>query len=244
MAAVEFVGISKVFANGFIGLKNVNLAIEPKTLTYLVGESGAGKTTLMRLLIREMKPSEGDVLVNGESILALPEKAIPQLRRRVAVVFQDYKLIADRTVAENVALALEITGTKSATIKTKVKEVLELVGLADRSEMFPNQLSGGELQRVAIARSLVMSPEVLFADEPTGNLDPQTSLVIGGILKKIAELGTTVIVATHDQTLLAAFPSEEVHLHRGQILTEPHSEPPESTAKKEKKYSLRKKEEE
>jgi cell division transport system ATP-binding protein len=239
MAAVEFAQVSKVFPNGFIGLENVSFRIEPKTLTYLVGESGAGKTTLMRLLIRELKPTEGNILVDGESILELPDKAIPQLRRRVAVVFQDYKLIADRTVAENVALALEIAGMPTREIEPQVREVLELVGLADRADMFPNQLSGGELQRVAIARSLVMSPQVLFADEPTGNLDPQTSLVIGGILKKIADLGTTVIVATHDQTLLTSFPGEEIHVHKGKIVKEPHAEPPEP----EKKSSRHKKKE-
>lgn len=230
MPAVEFKNVSKIFANGFIGLRDVSFSIEPNTLTYLVGESGAGKTTLMRLMIRELIPSEGEIFIDDDSITDLPDKKVPHLRRKVAVVFQDYKLIPDRTVFENVALPLEISGVKPATVREQVGEVLALVGLADRSSMFPSQLSGGELQRVSIARALVMSPKVLFADEPTGNLDPNTAMSIGELLRKIPELGTTVIVSTHDSTLLTHFPSRELHLSKGRLVKDTNQ-----TAEKKKK---------
>lgn len=246
MPAVQFKNVSKIFANGFIGLKDISFSIEPKTLTYIVGESGAGKTTLMRLMIREMEPTEGEILIEGEPIGELPNRNIPHLRRKVAVVFQDYKLISDRTVFENIALPLEISGAKSGAIAEQVQEVLALVGLADRADVFPSQLSGGELQRVSIARALVMSPKVLFADEPTGNLDPNTSRSIGELLHKIPDLGTTVIVATHDTTLLTKFPSRELHLHKGQLIkdTQPKSvdEADEADEKKSEKKKKRKEE--
>ncbi len=240
---VKFEKVSKIFANGYIGLQDVSFIIEPQTLTYLVGESGAGKTTLMRLLIREMPVSEGEIWIDDWSVTQLPNKEIPHLRRKVAVVFQDYKLIADRNVWENVALPLEIVGTSAAVLNQQVQDVLDLVGLADRGDMFPTQLSGGELQRVSLARSLITSPKVLFADEPTGNLDPKTSRAIGELLHKISELGTTVIIATHDQVLLQDFPARELHLHKGKLVkdTGTRSKPAPATQSKQRKKEKKEK---
>lgn len=219
-AIVRFEGVSKIFPNGYIGLDDVSFSIQPKTLTYIVGESGAGKTTLMRLLIRELQPSSGEIFLEDQPISDIKLSKVPFLRRKVAVIFQDYKLIPERTVAENLALALDIIGTKKKDMNHHIDEVLDLVGLKDRGDMFPNQLSGGELQRVAIARALVMSPKIIFADEPTGNLDTENAKSIGELLKKVTELGTTVLVATHDQNLLKKFPAKEIHIHKGKIVKE------------------------
>lgn len=215
---VRFEGVSKVFPNGYIGLQDVSFVIEPGTLTYLVGESGAGKTTLMRLLIREFIPTEGEIFVDETAISRLPGSKVPHLRRQVSVVFQDYKLLPERTIRENVSLALEIIGTPKSEREKEVAQVLDLVGLGDKAQMFPAQLSGGELQRVAIARALAARPKLLFADEPTGNLDMKTGLAIGELLKTIAGYGTTVIISTHDQNLLKKLPSRELHIHRGRLV--------------------------
>lgn len=228
MSVVRFENVSKIFANGYIGLKDVSFEIEPETLTYIVGESGAGKTTLMRLMIREFHPSEGEVYIEDEPVSKIKEGKVPFLRRKVAVVFQDYKLISERNVYENVALPLEITGFPARKIKDQVMDVLQLVGLADRLEMFPAQLSGGELQRVSIARALVTSPKVLFADEPTGNLDPNTASAIGQLLHKISQLGTTVIVSTHDTNLLTKYPSREIHISKGRLSQDTQKSEPET----------------
>lgn len=217
---VRFNQVTKVFPNGYIGLDDVSFEVEPGELVYILGESGAGKTTLMRLLIREFLPSSGEIFFGEQNILELPARFVPIHRRRVGVVFQDYQLIADRTIFENSALILEIMGLPKSQIKEQVNDILELVGLADKDSLFPIQLSGGELQRAAIARALVTAPEVLFADEPTGNLDAQTSLGIMGLLKKIQDLGTTVIVATHDPGLQQAFPARHIELKQGRVQTD------------------------
>lgn len=215
---IKFVDVTKVFPNGYIGLEEVSFEIEPATLTYITGESGAGKTTLMRLLIREINPTKGDIYLGENNILELPSKKIPQLRRRVGVVFQDYQLIPDRTIFENVSLILEIMGVKAKEIKRQAQDVLELVGLPDKKDLFPVQLSGGELQRTAIARALITAPEVLYADEPTGNLDKDTSFGIMDLLQKIQDLGTTVVVATHDPQVLEHYPSRRIVLKQGKIV--------------------------
>lgn len=214
---IKFENVSKVFPNGYVGLEEVSFDIDPATLTFIEGESGAGKTTLMRLMIRELLPTEGEIFIDGEPISRLPNSKIPYLRRKVAVVFQDYKLIPERTVAENIDLVLEIAGMPARMRPQRVQEVLQLVDLADRSLVFPVQLSGGELQRVSLARALSTTPSVIFADEPTGNLDPKTGAEIGDLLKKIVEMGTTVVVATHDQGLLKGSKSRKITLHRGKV---------------------------
>lgn len=215
---IRFESVSKVFSNGYIGLDDVSFEVMPKSLTYVVGESGAGKTTLMRLLIREFDPTGGEIYFGDEPISQMPAKQLPYLRRRIGVVFQDYKLLPDKTVYENITFIHEIAGVQNRDIRAQVQKVLELVGLEDRQDLFPVQLSGGESQRISIARALALTPDVLFADEPTGNLDPKTGAEIGELLQHIAELGTTVLVSTHDQQLLKRFAAPEIHLHQGRLV--------------------------
>lgn len=212
---VRFIEVTKVFPNGYIGLENVSFEVGPGELLYITGESGAGKTTLMRLLIREFEPTAGEIFLGEQNILHLPRKNVPYHRRRIGVVFQDYQLIPDRTIFENAALILEIMGTPLKQIRQRVADVLDLVGLSDKGLLFPVQLSGGELQRAAIARSLVTAPELLFADEPTGNLDAETAHGIMSLLKKIQDFGTTVLVATHDHDVIHDFPARFIELHQG-----------------------------
>ncbi len=228
---IRFENVGKVFSNGYIGLEDVSFLVEPGSVNYVVGESGAGKTTLMRLLIRDLIPSSGEIYLDDEPLGDLKSHHIPFLRRQVAVVFQDYKLLSERTIEENVSLALEIIGASREEKMKSVLDVLDLVGLADRKDMFPAQLSGGELQRIAIARALAMRPKVLFADEPTGNLDPVTGSAIGQLLQTIADLGTTVLIATHDQNLLKNQPARELHLHQGKLVED---RPVKESAKKKK----------
>lgn len=221
---ITFDTVSKVFPNGYVGLDEVSFEIAPNSLTFIEGESGAGKTTLMRLMIRELLPTEGEILIDGESISRLPASKIPYLRRKVAVVFQDYKLIAERTIAENIDLVLEISGMSSRQRPQRIEEVLHLVDLGDRGPLFPVQLSGGELQRISLARALATTPSVIFADEPTGNLDPKTSAEIGALLNKIVDLGTTVLVATHDQGLLKGTKHRRLTLSQGRVVSDSHAD--------------------
>lgn len=239
---VRFIDVTKVFPNGYIGLESISFAIEPGELVYLVGESGAGKTTLMRLLIRELRPTSGEIYLGEDNVLEAPKGWIPHLRRKIGVVFQDYQLIPDRTIQENVALVLEIMGIPKDQIQQRVQDVLELVGIPEKQGMFPVQLSGGELQRAAIARALVTAPQVLFADEPTGNLDPGTSTGIMELLKKVQDLGTTVIVATHDQLALRKFPSRELHMKQGKLIDDTHSSKKNKKESKEQKDTKKKQE--
>lgn len=199
-------------------LARVNLHIHPKEFVTVVGESGAGKSTLIRLLTREEKPSSGKIIVGGIDYEGLKRRDIPRLRRRIGVVFQDFKLLANRNVYENVAFALEITGAKPSVIKHTVPKVLQLVGLAGKEHSFPRELSGGEQQRVAIARAVVRQPRILIADEPTGNLDPKHSWEIIEILLKINRYGTTVILATHNRDIVNALQRRVVTLRNGRIV--------------------------
>jgi cell division transport system ATP-binding protein len=215
---VRFVEVTKVFPNGYIGLEGVSFEVTPGELLYITGESGAGKTTIMRLLIRELAPTEGEIFFGEDSLFDLPARNIPYHRRRIGVVFQDYQLIPDRTIFENASLILEIMGLPATQIRQRVTDVLELVGIEDKALLFPVQLSGGELQRAAIARSLVTAPEILFADEPTGNLDAETGISIMGLLKKIQEMGTTVMIATHDPKVMKKFPARHIRLKQGKLI--------------------------
>ena len=199
---ITFNQVTKQFGDGTIALDNVSFHIEPGELVVITGPSGSGKTTLMKMLIHDYTPSQGSILYKGESLEGMIDKQVPFHRRKIGVVFQDYRLLPELNVWENIALPLSILGKSQGEIESRVTDLLNLVGLADRALVFPKQLSGGEAQRVSIARALAMGPSVIFADEPTGNLDKKASLSIMKLLEQINSLGTTVLIATHDVTLL------------------------------------------
>jgi cell division transport system ATP-binding protein len=210
--------VSKRYPNGTEALRDVDLRIESGDFVFLVGSSGAGKSTLIRLLIRDELPSSGRVWVDGQDVVRMRRSAVPKLRRRVGVVFQDFKLLPRRTVAENVGFALLVTGHSEEEAREETERALSLVGLAQRRDHFPDQLSGGEQQRAAIARALVSRPKILIADEPTGNLDPVTSWEIIKLLIRVNELGTTLVMATHNAEIVNALRRRVVHLDRGMVV--------------------------
>jgi cell division transport system ATP-binding protein len=211
-------GVSKRYPNGTFALRDVDLHIESGDFVFLVGSSGAGKSTLARLLIREEVASTGKVTVDGEDVGRMSRGRVPRLRRKVGVVFQDFKLLPTKTVAENVAFALVVTGHSGSVVREETERVLALVGLTPRSEHYPDQLSGGEQQRTAIARALVNRPRILIADEPTGNLDPVTSWEIIKLLTRVNELGTTMVMATHNAEIVNALRRRVVHLDHGRVV--------------------------
>lgn len=212
--------VNKTYGANATALSRINLHIQPKEFVCIVGPSGAGKSTLIKLLIREESPSSGKIIVGGIDYDSLRHRDIPHLRRRIGVVFQDYKLLNGRNVAENVAFALEITGAPSSVIKHTVPRVLRLVGLAGKEKRFPRELSGGEKQRVAIARAVVRQPKILVADEPTGNLDPKHAWDIIEILLKINRFGTTVLLTTHNKEIVNALKRRVVTLRNGRIASD------------------------
>ncbi len=211
-------GIGLVYPDGTRALRGVDLHIERGEFCFLVGASGSGKSSLLGLIYREFVPTEGRVIVAGQDVAALPRKAVPFLRRQVGVVFQDFRLLPEKTIWENVAFALDVLGVGRKEKHHKVPISLELVGLADKGEAFPHQLSGGEQQRVSIARALVNAPPVLLADEPTGNLDPDVSWEIVQLLANIAERGTTVVVGTHDKYIVDLMRRRVVNLVQGTVV--------------------------
>lgn len=194
--------VYKKYPNGVVASHGINIEIDPGEFVFVVGPSGAGKSTFIKMMYREEKPTSGEIIVNGIDLSTLKDKRIPYLRRKIGVVFQDFKLLSKLNVYENVAFALEVIEETPEQIRIKVNEVLALVGLTQKARMFPNELSGGEQQRVSIARSIVNVPPVVIADEPTGNLDPDTSWEIMEILRKINERGTTIIMATHNKEIV------------------------------------------
>lgn len=198
-------------------LKNISLHIEPREFVILVGTSGAGKSTLLKLLTREEKPTSGKIIVGGIDYDTLRDHHIPLLRRKIGVVFQDFKLLPQRTVFENIAFALEIAGMTNREIKSTVPKVIELVGLTGKEKKFPHQLSGGEKQRVAIARAVVRQPKILIADEPTGNLDPKHSWDIVALLEKINRYGTTVLLTTHNVDIVNKLKRRVITIDEGRI---------------------------
>jgi cell division transport system ATP-binding protein len=210
--------VSKRYPNGTSALQDVDLSIDQGDFAFLVGSSGAGKSTLIRLLIREELPTTGRVVVDDQDVARLRRSQIPLLRRMVGVVFQDFKLLPTKTVAENIAFALLVTGHTGQLVKEETERALALVGLTHRRSHFPRELSGGEQQRVAIARALVNRPKVLIADEPTGNLDPVTSWEIIKLLTRVQELGTTLVMATHNAEIVNALRRRVVHLDHGSIV--------------------------
>lgn len=215
---IEFNNVTKVYGKDTVALERANLEIEAGEFVFLVGASGSGKSTIMRLILKEMEPTAGDVFVNGTKLSSIPRRRIPRHRRNIGCVFQDFKLLPNKTVSENVAYAMEVTGQKPRSIRTKVPEILQIVGLTQKMEKYPNELSGGEQQRVSIARAFVSQPPILIADEPTGNLDPETSVGIVQLLNRIHRIGTTVLVATHDQEMVNSMQKRVVALEDGSIV--------------------------
>jgi cell division transport system ATP-binding protein len=214
---IEFKDVSLVYPNKIEALKNVSLSIDKGEFAFLIGSTGTGKSTLLKLVYREEVPSKGQVLVDGQDVTRLRGGAIPRLRRKIGVVFQDYRLLPQKTAWENVAFALYVTGTPRREIRKRVPEVLDLVGMLDRSDAYPSQLSGGEQQRVCIARAFADNPPILLADEPTGNLDPDTSWDIIQLLYRINLKGATVIVASHDQHIVDRLNKRVIALDKGVI---------------------------
>lgn len=196
---ITFETVTKAFTPESFGIKEVSFAVEPGEMIFITGHSGSGKTTLMKLLTREYTPTSGEVFFQEEPLSDLSKHSLHTHRRRIGVVFQDYQLVPEMNVWENIALPLYVANKKQDEVEQRVTDLLNLIKLPEKADQFPSQLSGGEAQRVSIARALAIGPEVIFADEPTGNLDPDTSLTIARLLKKINELGTTILVATHDQ---------------------------------------------
>jgi cell division transport system ATP-binding protein len=217
---IKFENITKKFPDGTIALKDINLTIDSGEFVFLTGPSGAGKTTLLRLVTRHFLPSSGKIFFNDKEITNLKKRELPALRRRIGVVFQDFKLLTDRTVFENISVALEIIKHNDREIKDKVDHILSLVRLKGKEKLFPRQLAGGELQRVSLARSLALNPEAIFADEPTGNLDPDTSWQIMDLLKKINKKGITMLVATHNYDIVDSMDERVVRLEKGRIVSD------------------------
>ena len=215
---IDFRDVSKVYPGGTVGLERVSLSVGPGEFVFLVGPTGCGKSTCLRLLMKELDPSGGELFIAGKSLRAMERRRVPYLRRNIGVVFQDYKLLPNRTVAANVAYALEVVGESRSEIRRKVPDIIRLVGLSTKLHSYPDELSGGEQQRVSIARAFVNHPPLLLADEPTGNLDPETSIGIMQLLYRINRTGTTVVVATHDREMVDKMRRRVIELYEGRVI--------------------------
>ncbi|HEM5694526.1 TPA: cell division ATP-binding protein FtsE [Streptococcus suis] len=218
MGIIEMKDVSKKYGNGTTALRGVSVNVEAGEFTYIVGPSGAGKSTFIKLLYREEKLDKGSLKVGKFDLAKIKKRDVPLLRRSVGVVFQDYKLLPKKTVFENIAYAMEVIGEKPRNIKKRVMEVLDLVGLKHKIRSFPNELSGGEQQRIAIARAIVNNPKVLIADEPTGNLDPENSWEIMNLLERINLQGTTVLMATHNSQIVNTLRHRVIAIEDGRIV--------------------------
>ncbi len=220
---IEFKNIRKVYDKGTVALDDIDLEIDTGEFISFVGQSGAGKSTLLRLLFAEEKPTSGSVMIDGWDITAIQRWQIPFLRRQIGVVFQDFKLLSQKTAAENIAFAMEVTGEETAEITKSVPQMLRLVNLADKADHYPWQLSGGEQQRVALARALANEPQSLRADEPTGTLDARNAWDIIHLLLKVNKLGTTVLLASHDEAIVNAVKKRVVTMDKGKIIRDQRS---------------------
>jgi cell division transport system ATP-binding protein len=228
----DFEEVTKVYDGGSVGLERASMTIGRGEFVFLVGPTGCGKSTCIRLLQKELEPSKGEVRIAGRSLGEMPRGRVPHLRRNIGVVFQDYKLLPNRTVYDNVAYSLQVIGEPRQAIRRKVPDILRLVGLSTKLHNFPGELSGGEQQRVSIARAFVNHPPLLLADEPTGNLDPETSIGIMQLIYRINRTGTTVIVATHDKEMVDKMRRRVIELREGRIIRDQRSglyRPDEST---------------
>ncbi len=215
---IEFRDVSKVYANGTVALENINLTIEDGEFVFIVGASGAGKTTLMKLLLREEKPTSGSLIVGDYDLVHMPNRKVPYYRRQLGMVFQDFRLFEKKTVFENVAFAMRVIGESGKTIKSRVPTILSIVGLSDKYKSFPTELSGGEQQRVSLARALANNPSIIIADEPTANIDPRMKLEIMNLLMKINRRGKTVIVVTHEKNIVDFFKQRVITLRGGRLV--------------------------
>jgi cell division transport system ATP-binding protein len=216
---IRFEAVTKHYRKDLpAALTNIDLLIEPGEFIFLIGPSGSGKSTFLSLVLREYKPSTGSITVDGMQLEKLPDRSVPKLRRKIGVVFQDFRLLSNRTVKQNVGFALDVIGVPRKEQREKIEQILATVGLNELADRFPHQLSGGEQQRVAIARACVNQPTVLIADEPTGNLDPETSAEIMRTLDQINRFGTTVIVATHDAAIVDGMRRRVIELAKGEVI--------------------------
>ncbi|MGI6083900.1 MAG: cell division ATP-binding protein FtsE [Acetivibrionales bacterium] len=214
---IRFIDATKVYSNGVVGLRNLTVRIEKGEFVFIVGASGSGKSTFLKLIMHEEVPTDGEVYVNGYSVHDMIHSEIPYLRRSLGVVFQDFRLLPNKTAYDNVAFAMQIVEATSREIRRQVPLALGLVGLSKKARAYPNQLSGGEQQRIVLARALVNNPAVLIADEPTGNLDPKTSIEIMNLLEEINQRGTTVVVATHEKNIVDTMKKRVISLVQGEI---------------------------
>lgn len=218
---IKFENISKTYdKTKHLALSDINVQIDDGEFIFIVGKSGAGKSTFIKLLLKELEPTTGQIFIDNEDITKLKKRQAPYLRRKIGVVYQDYRLLSEKTVYENIAFAMEIIEKNKVEIKKQVPEVLKLVGLSHRANYFPEQLSGGEQQRVAIARAIINQPSIIICDEPTGNLDPNTSVGIMNILKTINSTGTTILMATHDKDIVDLMQTRVISLHGGKIVSD------------------------
>ncbi|WP_341875669.1 cell division ATP-binding protein FtsE [Defluviitalea saccharophila] len=215
---IKLHNITKTYPNNVTALKNISLSIEKGEFVFIIGSSGSGKSTLLKLLLKEIEPSHGEIIINEKNITNLRKKEIPFLRRKLGVVFQDFRLLPNKTVYENVAFAMQIVEATPKEIRRNVPTVLSMVGLAKKARCYPNQLSGGEQQRTALARAIVNNPPILICDEPTGNLDPVTSWEIMKLLKDINDRGTTVIIATHEKDIVDRMKKRVIEIKEGILI--------------------------
>ena len=217
---IEFKNVTKEFANGFVALKNINLKIESGEFVFVIGSSGAGKTTITKLLLKEMEVSKGKIIVDGNDLTKMPERKVPYYRRSLGYVFQDFRLFPNMTVSENIAFAMRVVGEPGSKIKKMVPAILDTIGLKSKLKSYPKELSGGEQQRVVLARALVNRPDTIIADEPTGNLDPKMSLEIMESLDRINKMGKTVIVVTHEKALVDRFHKRVISIKNGTVIND------------------------
>ena len=217
---IEITNLTKTYDRSSRALKNVNITIEDGEFVFITGRSGSGKSTLLKILLKEVEPTSGRVIVNDMDLGAMPRRYVPKYRRMLGVVFQDFRLLKDKTVYENVAFAQRVIGVPGRTIRDSVPRMLKMVGLSSKYKSFPNQLSGGEQQRVAIARALINQPAVLLADEPTGNLDPQNAMEIMKLLEEINSRGTTVIVVTHSHEIVDMMKKRVITIDKGVVISD------------------------
>ncbi len=217
---IEFINVSKVYKTGTHALNNFSIRIDRGEFVFIVGPSGAGKSTFIKLLMREEKPTSGEIYVNGQDLIKLKRRKVPYFRRTLGVVFQDFRLLNDRNVFENVAFAQRVIGVSARTIRGTVPRMLKMVGLSAKYKSLPGQLSGGEQQRVAIARALINRPDILLADEPTGNLDHENAAGIMKLLEQINRRGTTVVVVTHSQELVAQMGRRVIVMDKGRVISD------------------------